>query len=56
MNGFTGSEWLETKYFTAKEFSLLKKTKTPLHDTGRNGTEWLFSGMDVSHQIEKILG
>jgi alpha-galactosidase len=55
MNGFTGSEWLETKYFTAKEFSLLKKTKTPRRDTRGNGTEWLFSGMDVSHQIEKIL-
>ena len=55
MNSFANSERLETKYFTTKVFSLVKKTKSSLNDMGGSGTQWLFTGTDNSHQIEKIL-
>ena len=55
MNGYAGSEYLETKYFTAKEFTLIRKEEKALSDKSGNGTEWRFYGMNKENQLEKIL-
>jgi len=52
--GYSNSEFLETKYFSAKEFSLIRKEKSPLHDAAGTGTQWRFFGTNHTYQIEKI--
>ncbi len=54
-NNFSSSEYIETKYFTAKKFHLTKKEKNNIHDAGGNGTEYKFYGVDDINKIEKIL-
>ena len=54
-NNFSSSEYLETKYFTAKLFHQTKKEKKNIHDAAGDGTEYKFYGMNDSNKIEKIL-
>ena len=51
----SSSEYLETKYFTAKIFHQTKKGKQTIHSTAGNGTEYRFYGIDNANKIEKIL-
>ena len=53
-NNFSSSEYLVTKYFTAKLFHLTKKEKNNIHDAAGNGTEWKFFGTDNINHIDKI--
>jgi alpha-galactosidase len=55
MNNFSDGEYLETKYFTVKGFSLTKKDKTILDNAQGKGTAWRFFGMNTANAIEKIL-
>ncbi|MBS1747643.1 MAG: alpha-galactosidase [Bacteroidetes bacterium] len=52
---FSSSEYIVTKYFTAKNFHLTKKEKTNFHDAVGDGTEWIFFGLDNTNHIEKII-
>ena len=54
-NVFSSSEYLVTKYFTAKNFQLAKKEKFNIHTAAGNGIKWKFSGTDNTNQVEKIL-
>ena len=54
-NNFSSSEYLETKYFTAKLFHQTKTEKKNIHDAAGDGTEYKFYGMNDSDKIEKIL-
>ena len=54
-NNFSSSEYLETKYFTAKFFQQTKKEKKNIHDAAGDGTEYKFYGTNDSDKIEKIL-
>src|SRR6478735_12620891 len=54
-NTFSSSEYLVTKYFTAKLFTLDKKEKENINDAAGAGTEWTFYGTDNINHIEKIL-
>lgn len=54
-NNFSSSEYIATKYFTAKDFHLTKKEKDNIHDAAGNGVEWKFYGTDNTNKIEKIL-
>ena len=54
-NNFSSSEYIETKYFTAKLFHQTKKEKKNIHDAAGNGTEYKFYGTDDADKIEKIL-
>jgi len=55
MNDYSSSEYLETKYYTAKLFTLYKKEHAPLQDKGGLGTEWRFYGKDKTHRLLKIV-
>ena len=55
MNGFTGSEYLETKYFSIKEFNLIRKERLSLNEAKEKGNIWRFFGMNTTHSVEKIL-
>jgi len=54
-NNFLSSEYLETKYFTAKLFHQTKKEKNNIHNAAGAGTEYKFYGIDNADKIEKIL-
>lgn len=54
-NSFSSSEYLETKYFTAKLFHVTKKEKNNIHDAAGDGTEYKFYGLNDKNKIEKIL-
>ncbi|MGN6211880.1 glycoside hydrolase family 36 protein [Parafilimonas sp.] len=54
-NGFSSSEYIQTKYFTAKNFHLTKKEKNNIKDAAGNGVEWKFFGSDNINHIDKIL-
>jgi alpha-galactosidase len=54
-NNFLSSEYLETKYFTAKLFHQTKKEKKSIHDAAGDGTEYKFYGTDNANKIEKNL-
>jgi alpha-galactosidase len=54
-NTFSSSEYLVTKYFTAKNFQLNKKEKKSIHDAAGNGVEWKLSGTDNINYIKKII-
>ena len=54
-NAFSSSEYLVTKYFTAKLFHQAKKEKINIHDDAGNGVEWKFFGTDPINYIDKIL-
>jgi alpha-galactosidase len=54
-NDFSSSEYLETKYFTAKLFHQTKKEKKNIHDAAGDGTEYKFYGTDDANKIEKVL-
>lgn len=54
-NGFSSSEYLETKYFTAKVFHLEKHEKSSIHTASGAGAEYKFYGFDDADRIEKIL-
>ncbi len=55
MDNFSSSEFLVTKYFSAKEFSITKKEKKIIHDEAGNGVEWKFYGNNITYHVEKIL-
>ena len=55
MNNFSSSEYIETKYFTAKVFHLTKKEKQTINDVAGSGTEYKFYGMNDDSKMEKIL-
>jgi alpha-galactosidase len=52
---FSSSEYIQTKYFTAKKFHLTKQEKNNIHDATGNGIEWKFFGTDNINHIDKIL-
>ncbi len=54
-NNFSFSEYIQTKYFTAKDFHLTKKEKTNIHGAAGDGIEWKFFGTDNINHIDKIL-
>src|ERR1700742_5105815 len=54
-NNFSSSEYLETKYFTAKLFHQTTNEKKNIHDAAGDGTEYKFYGTDDVDKIEKIL-
>ncbi|HEX5153459.1 MAG TPA: glycoside hydrolase family 36 protein [Parafilimonas sp.] len=54
-NTFSSSEYLATKYFTAKNFQLNKREKKNISDAAGNGVEWKLNGTDKVNQIEKIV-
>lgn len=54
-NNFSSSEFIETKYFSAKKFHLTKKEKKNIQDNAGKGTEWKFYGLNDSFHIEKIV-
>ncbi len=54
-NTFSSSEYLVTKYYTAKNFRLIKKEKSNIYNAAGAGTEWQFSGTDNTNHLEKIL-
>src|SRR4249919_3015914 len=39
MNGYSGSEYLETKYFSVKDFSFVRKENHLFRDAAGEGTE-----------------
>ena len=55
MGSFSSSEFLVTKYFSAKEFTLSKKEKKNIHGEAGDGVEWKFYGNNKTYQLEKIL-
>ena len=55
MNNFSSSEFIETKYFTAKLFHLTKKEKQTINDATGSGTQYKFYGMNDDSKIEKNL-
>lgn len=61
VKGFTNSEYLETKYFPVRDFTLLSSSTKHLdNDAGKGvecgkGVEYIFRGMNAAHKIEKIL-
>jgi alpha-galactosidase len=54
-NHFSFSEYIQTKYFTAKDFHLTKKEKNIIYDAAGNGVEWKFYGSDNINHVDKIL-
>ncbi len=54
-DNFSSSEYLETKYFTAKLFHQTKKEKKNIHDAAGDGTEYKFYGTNDADKIEKVL-
>lgn len=54
-SGFSHSEYLETKYFTAKDFTLTRKDKQPVRDFAGTGTRYIFYGKNAETEMEKIL-
>jgi alpha-galactosidase len=54
-NTFSASEYVVTKYFTAKNFNITKKDKRNITGKAGNGSEWIINGKDNVHAIEKIL-
>lgn len=54
-NDFSSSEYLVTKYFTAKFFHQTKKEKKSIHNAAGEEAEYKFYGTDDSNKIEKIL-
>ena len=55
MKNFSSSEYLQTKYFTAKLFHVTKKQKNVIHDAAGPGTEYKLYGINDSAKVEKIL-
>ena len=55
MNNFSSSEYIQTKYFTAKLFLLTRKEKINIHDAAGDGTQYIFYGMNDIDKMEKIL-
>ncbi len=55
MKTFSSSEYLVTKYFTAKDFLLIKKDRRSINDSSGKGVEWTISGKSNIYNIEKIL-
>lgn len=55
MNAFSSSEYLVTRYFTAKEFSLSGKEKKTIHDHAGEGTEWILTSQYKDYPLEKIV-
>ena len=55
MDGFSWSEYLETKYYTAKDFILVKKEQSAIHDAAGSGIEYKFYGRNDQYRLEKIL-
>lgn len=51
VKGFSNSEHLETKYFSARDFVLSSSAKKQLS----GAVEYIYRGMDAAHKIEKIL-
>jgi alpha-galactosidase len=54
-DNFSSSEYLVTKYFTAKNFILSQKIIKNIADKTGSGIEWVIRGTDKSNNIEKIL-
>lgn len=52
---FSSSEYLETKYFTAKLFPRTRSEKTSFQDATGKGTGWTFYGLNAADKMEKIL-
>lgn len=52
---FSASEYLETKYFTAKDFAFTDRQEKNIRDAAGEGTEWIIRGMDGPDSLEKIL-
>ncbi|MBX6361071.1 MAG: alpha-galactosidase [Acidobacterium ailaaui] len=55
MDKFSSSEYLVTKYFIAKEFSLSRIEKKAIHDHAGSGTEWILTGQYKDYPLEKIV-
>ena len=55
MTNFSSSEYLVTKYFSAKEFILINKEKNIIHDVAGTATLWKFIGRNNLLHIDKIL-
>ena len=55
MTSFSSSEYLVTKYFSAKEFILINKEKNIIHDVAGTATLWKFIGRNNLLHIDKIL-
>jgi alpha-galactosidase len=55
MKGFSASEYLVTKYFTAKDFKLTDKKEETVHDHAGYGTESILSGTYTHYPLQKIV-
>src|SRR6187399_1922237 len=51
VKGASNSEYLETKYFSVRDFTLSSSDKRPLP----TGVEYIFRGTNAANKIEKIL-
>ena len=50
VKGFSNSEYLETKYFTARDFALTSSAKRQLN----GAIEYIYRGLNADHKVEKI--
>lgn len=55
MNSYSASEILATKYYDIKDFTFTNKMVKPIETQSGKGFEYLISGMDKIHKIEKVL-
>src|SRR6186713_2706916 len=55
MTGFSASETLETKYYSARDFLLVRKDSQAIRDAAGAGRLYRFFGKDGAHQLEKVL-
>ncbi len=53
--GFAASEYLETKYYSARDFRLARKESRGIRDAAGAGRVYRFYGRDGRHQLEKML-
>ncbi len=55
MNTYTASEFLQTKYYDATDFTYTKKTTQSIQNQFGKGFQYQIFGIDKIHNIEKIL-
>ncbi|MBN9351550.1 MAG: alpha-galactosidase [Chitinophagaceae bacterium] len=55
MPGFTSSEYIVTRYFTAKDFKLTSTTHKEIIDAAGEGTEWTLKGTYAGYPLEKVV-